>query len=513
MSLFKVITGIFSVTVSCLCALSYADEQVVSLKNKQDEFALVRTTLRNAADIAVKIDEPIGRESILSWIVVSQASAEDVPGAFKTATKIRDPKDKVLAMADIASAQAKRGQTLEAAKTFRHAQVLAASLKDLSSQAGTLGKVAELQDKSQTHADAAHTFAQAIQVANTLPKEHERADILFHIGASQLESGNSQAAATFREASRYLSTVQDDMRKWMTASQLAPFQVRAGDDQDALLTAHSFTDQKDHYYRSELLRSIAGQQAKEGRIEEALKTSSDIERETIREEALGAIAEAQSTQGNVQQAIHLTETIQHNRLAKTFALLSIAKAQGKAGESAEAAKRVEQAADLFLKEVSDSPPTFQWAHMRVVEEFLASGNLKIATEAAEVQKFAPVKAQALSRVAEAYAKAGDRVKAQKLLVQALELGSQGFVLGQIAQSYAQIGDVPAALKTAGRIPREFDSSYAIQRIADIQTQHGDPKEALKWAEGLKSPYLKSSALLGVALGILHKFGIDVRVSV
>jgi tetratricopeptide (TPR) repeat protein len=514
MSFFKVMAGVFPITVLCLSALSYADDPRVVPQNKQGEFALARATLRHAADIAVKIDEPIGRESALRWIVVSQASAEDVPGAFKTAKKIRDPKDKVLAMADIASAQAKLGHTREAAKTFQHAQMLAASLKDLSRQAGTLGKLAELQDKSQNHADAARTFAQAIQVANTLPTEDERASILFYIGASQLESGNTQAAATtFKEASRYLSTVQDEFRRWMTAFQLITSLVRVGDEQSALALAHTFTDQQDRDFRSLALRYIAAQQAKEERIEEALKTSTDIERETIREEALGSIAEAQSTQGNVQQAILLTETIQHNWLAKTLALLSIAKAQGKAGESAEAAKRVEQAADLFLKGVSDSPPTFEWAHMRVVEEFLATGNLKIATEAAEVQKFAPVKAQALSRVAEAYANAGDGITAQKLVGQALELGTHGFVLGQIAQSYAQIGDVPAALKTAWRIPREFDASYAFQRIADIQTRQGDHKEALKWSNGLRSPYLKSFALLGVALGILHKFGIDPHVSV
>ena len=514
MSLFKVMAGVFLLTVSCLCALSYADEQVVSPKNKQKEFELARTTLRHAVDLVGKINEPSGRESALRWIVVSQASTEDVPGAFKTATKIRNPEDKVLALADIASAQATLGHTREATKTFRRAKVLAASLKDLSSQAYTLGKVAELQGKSQNLADATHTFAQAIQVANTLPTDDEKASVLFYIGRYQLEAGNRQTAATtFKEASRCLSTELDNSARWMTASQLVTSLTKVGDDQTAIALARTFTDQQDFKFRSLALEYVATQQAKEGRIEEALYTASEIERDTIREEALRAIVEAQSTQGHVQKAIQLTETIQHNWLAKTLALLAIARAQRKAGESAEAAQLVEQAADLFLKDVSGSPPNFVWAHIGVVEQFIAAGNLKRATEAAEVQKFAPVKAQALARVAEANAKIGDRVTAQKLLGQALELGgNHGFVLGQIAQSYAQIGDVPAALKAVERIPREFDRSYALQSIADIQTRQGDPKDALKWRNGLKSPYLKSSTLLGVTLGILHKFGMDVHVS-
>jgi len=106
-----------------------------------------------------------------------------------------------------------------------------------------------------------------------------------------------------------------------------------------------------------------------------------------------------------------------------------------------------------------------------------------------------------------------RQAGETLLEQAVELGIDGFSLSQIAQSYARIGDVPASLKTARRIPREFDGSYALQGVADIQTQQGDPKKALKWGDGLRSPYQESSALLGVALGILHKFDTDVRVSV
>jgi tetratricopeptide (TPR) repeat protein len=433
----------------------------------------------------VKIkNEPVGQNSVLRSIVVSQARADDVPGAFKTATKIRDPKYTVLALSDIALAQAQLGHTREAMKTFQKAQILVASLKDLDDQAITLGKIAELQDKSQNHADAAHTFAQAIQVANALPTDKEKASALFFIGRYQLEAGNMQTAATtFKEASRYLSIEQDVFWRWMLATQLLPSLVKAGDDKTALALAHTFTDQPDRDYRSLALRSIAVQQAKEGRIEEALKTASDIQRDTIREEAIGASAEAQASQGHVQQAIQLTETIQHEWLAKTLVLLTIAKVQRKAGESAEAAQRVEQAADLFVKDVADSPSQFQWAHIEVVVQFIEAGNLKRATEAAEVQKLAPVKAQALARVAEAYAKTGDSVTAQKLLGQALELaGSHDFVVGEIAQSYARIGDVPAALKAVGRISREFDSSYALERIADIQTQQGDHKEALRWGQ-------------------------------
>lgn len=168
--------------------------------------------------------------------------------------------------------------------------------------------------------------------------------------------------------------------------------------------------------------------------------------------------------------------------------------------------------NLFQKDVLDSPQERPW-NQAFVGALLKAGQLKKAADAAVIIKSKLVKPYALSMVAEAYGKAGDRGAAEKLLTQALESDIEGHSMEQIAVTYAQIGDVPTALKTARKIPKESDRSYALQRIADIQTQHGHAGDALKWAEGLESPYLKSSALLGVALGILRKYGVDVHISV
>ena len=443
---------------------------------------------------------------------MSQAKVEDVQGALKTAEKIGNPKRTVLAMADIASAQAKLGREGESAKAFLRAQKLAASLKEKYDQAYVLGKIAEQEAKSQ-HADAEKTFAEAIQIATTLPKDHEKASVLFYIGASQLDSGHVQAAAaTFRESSRFLSTVPDDFRKWMTAFQLAPFQVREGDDEGALTTANHLADQKEHPFKSQVLSSVATGQAQRGNVEAALKTSSTIGDETEKENAWRWIVEAQLQQGNLQEAIHLTETFQTNWSAKTLALLSIAIAQEKAGNAAEAEHTIEQAMNLFQKDISDSPQEPWWSQA-FVGALVKAGQLKKATDAAVIIKSNLVKPYALSMVAEAYGKVSDRVTAEKILEQALESGLNGNSMGRTAEAYAHMGNVPAALKTARNIPEESDRSYALQRIADVQTQQGHARDALKWAEGLESPYLKSSALLGVALGILQKYGIEPGTSV
>ena len=97
--------------------------------------------------------------------------------------------------------------------------------------------------------------------------------------------------------------------------------------------------------------------------------------------------------------------------------------------------------------------------------------------------------------------------------QAEESATNGVSLERVARSYAGLGDIQTALDLAKKIQNEFDRAYAYQTIADIQAQSGEAKDVAAWAAELRSPYLKSSALLGIAYGILQRHGIDVRKSV
>ena len=490
-------------------SLGLADVQPSYLQDKDKGFALARKILQDAAASASKIKSSQYRDYDLPTIAVSQGRAGDFSGALRSAAKITDLRSRALAMADIAFDQSKQSQS-DAMNTFQRAIAIATSLPDSYNQAITLGQIAELQAKSQT-GDAISTFTTAVQIATALPKDEyeSKASALFYIGASQLNSGSLGAVETFKEASRALSDVQDNHKKWITAFQLAPFQVRAGDDQSALTTARSCTDEKDFKFRSTLLRSVVGAQASKGDIEGALKTTSEIENETLREEALGAVIGAYLKKGDVQEAIRLTDTIQKDWKTKTHALLLIAEAHAKTGDSDKAEQNIQLAGNLFEKGEADSPIEVRWGGFLFVNKLLEMDRLKEATKAALAIKLPAIKVQALSKVAISVAQKGDTVTAQRLLEQAVEeKGITGFPLSQIAEAYAQIGDVPTALKTASRIPREFDRSFALERIAAIQTQNGKVKEAVQWAKSLKSPYLKSSALLGVGLGILQKFGIE-----
>ena len=95
-----------------------ADEPGTALNVRQNDFALASVTLRQAVEVAVKVKDPMHGAHVLGLIAVSQATVEDLPSALKTAAKTGDPKRTVLAMADIASIQAKRGRESDSQRFF-----------------------------------------------------------------------------------------------------------------------------------------------------------------------------------------------------------------------------------------------------------------------------------------------------------------------------------------------------------------------------------------------------------
>ena len=229
---FKILMITFLLVVPCLSALSSAEEHSSLPSSKQDELALARKVLRDARKIGVRIKEPQYRTFILEDVAVSQAKVDDFTGALETAAKIRDAERAALALADIASIQTTRGHKQQGAQIFQQAHTRAAALKDRGDQAHVLGKIAGLEAKSQ-NANATETFAQAIQIATGLPVD-QKPSVLFYLGSYQFGAGQIGVVETLKEASRALSLISDNFSKWITAVQLAPLQVRVGDNQGAL---------------------------------------------------------------------------------------------------------------------------------------------------------------------------------------------------------------------------------------------------------------------------------------
>ena len=478
---------------------------------REEEFAFARKVVRDAAKLGMSIKKPLYRGLILESVAVSQAKIGDMTGALQTAAHIPDAADRVIAIGDIALIQTALGQKSPGARTFRQAHARIVEVKDKHKRALVLGKIGELEVRSR-NGDAKQSFMEAMRLTTGLSVE-DKPSTLFYLGWYQFSAAQEDVAETLREASRALALISDNSKKWLTAFQLAPLQVRVGDSLGALSTAHLCVDEAAAPFRSHVLKSIAATQADQGLITEALQTSSDIADEIDREEARGAIIRANVVKGNIDEATRLTDTIVHAWITKVLSLIRIAAFHSTIGGIDEANQRFTQALKVFEKGVSDAPTTSDFRLLAIVSDLIDANQIERATTAAKMIQFSHMKALALSTVADAWSEAENRETARSLLAQAEESATNGVSLERVARSYAGLGDIQTALDLAKKIQNEFDRAYAYQTIADIQAQSGEAKDVAAWAAELRSPYLKSSALLGIAYGILQRHGIDVRKSV
>lgn len=498
------------VGVPSLSLISAADSES-RLDNKQDEFALARKVLRDAGQIGMSIKKALYQGFILEAVAVSQAKVGDMTGALQTASHIPDAAGRVIAIGDIALIQTALGHESQGARSFRRAHARTGEVKDKHKRALVLGKLGELEFRSR-NGDPKQSFMEAMRLTTGLSVE-EKPSTLFYLGWYQFNAAQEDVAETLKEASRALALISDNSRKWLTAFQLAPLQVRVGDSSGALSTAHLCVDEPAAPLRSNLLKSVVAAQADQGMITEALQTGSDIADGIDREEARGAIIRAYVVKGDIDEAIRLTETIEYAWITRVLSLIHIAAFQSTIGDIDEANKRFTQALNAFEKGVSDAPATTDFRLLTVVRALVEAKQIERATTAAKMIQFPHMKALALSTVVDAWIEAKNQETARSLLAQAEESATNGVSLEWVARSYARLGDIKTALHLAEKIPDDFDRAYAYQTIADIQTQSGEAKDVIAWVADLRSPYLKSSALIGIAYGIMQKHGIDVRESV
>ena len=107
------------------------------------------------------------------------------------------------------------------------------------------------------------------------------------------------------------------------------------------------------------------------------------------------------------------------------------------------------------------------------------------------------------QIAVAWARAGDREAAGKLLDKVLQAVAsfknvRVEALIATAEAQAQIGDVPGALKTAASIENLRGKAEALRNIALVQTKGGDLKGAGETADTIADEKIKAQALRGIA---------------
>jgi tetratricopeptide (TPR) repeat protein len=197
----------------------------------------------------------------------------------------------------------------------------------------------------------------------------------------------------------------------------------------------------------------------------------------------------------LQEAKDAARAIADAPYLRDTALRGIAGAQSEEGRFDAALETAALIADEYLRTGAWRQIAVAWARAGDRE---AAGKL-LGKVLQEVASFKNVRVEALIATAEAQAQTGDVPGGLKTAAAVEILPGKAEALRNIALVQAQRGDFRGALETAGAIADEKIKAQAFRGIAVARAEKGDRDGALQTAAGIRDPYLKAGTFRRIAV--------------
>jgi tetratricopeptide (TPR) repeat protein len=363
-------------------------------------------------------------------------------------------------------------QTWAQAGKVDMATQLAAQVPDrLLVRAAVLREIAAAQARALNHEKAEAVFDEALRLAYGWKDPLERAQTLHSIAQAQAAAGMKAAAdATFDQALQAATVRVVGEKRWFTLlpapdvraqllQQLAMREAEVGEIGKALQIARSIGD--DPQTRARTLLALADLQMRAGSaVGETLDEAGDMARGDVR--LLCDVAKAQARAGLTSKAVaNFDEAVRAAQAVKTTgpALLGESKADSEGIAGA-------------LATVAD-------AQREAGLETAARATLDLAATAVEAATDDFNRAQALARLAEVQAKAGDDA-AQGLFARALSIARALPSNRQRARALQRIAIAQADAGLRDEGIRTFAEAVGFARLWDEHMPSGNAVEAMLW---------------------------------
>ncbi len=276
----------------------------------------------------------------------------------------------------------------------------------------------------------------------------------------------------------------------LALARVAPALARVGDVEAALSLARDLGKDDNGPFRESsraeipaAMAEIARIQAKAGDLEGSRKTLREAwalgrtvsRRDVILFSRLRVVGEVAAEIGDVEAARKAADEIDDDKQEKTRALVSLARAQVKAGDAASARATLGETL-AFARGIGPRAHTINDDPVRNADTVLR----ELALAQAEA-------GDAKGAIATVAGRGSDTWKSE--------------VLGAIAPIQARQGDIAGALATARSITAAGHAGKAYCEIAAIQSRANGAEAALAWAARLEPPAARAYALIGIADGV------------
>jgi hypothetical protein len=378
--------------------------------------------------------------------------------------------------------------TAWASYALDEARAAAVSISDAYFRAEALVRIAEV-NTSFGNLDAARaSLHDARETANEVKASPGQDLALRSIGLEWARIRDVDAAL---EAAGAIN--MDEMRDPVLVA-VVNLQIGSGEIPAALVTARRLSTS---LARQQMLRRIAQEQARRGKLSDARATVASIEDEGIRTIASADVAGALADIGNsdsVAMAIDMARNI-HNKSERDAAYVYIALIQAESGNFNGAVVTLDR-----VKEPASRALGFaRLATLRAQAEDSVNADVLLKRAIADLprKRGAPAKSLALCEIAVAQISTGQKPAARATLLQALQTDGRGPGLEAIARLQARASDIPGALNTAMQVGDDATRALLIHDITTAQAEAGDVSGARTTAQGLTDPHLQVPAWFGI----------------
>jgi hypothetical protein len=441
--------------------------------------------------------EPISLESVLAE-------------ATKRAQDIADPPQESAALAKIIEVQIKTGRLADAHQTISLIPSSEARARAFSQVAFAEAEAGKLDAAFATADLATRGEATGLKVALSEQQQRDYKNMVLRGIASARAAAGDVEGVRRAESAAILSG--DIANKFL--HEIARAQVKSGDIAGAEKSfaeySHSMPDSGASTDATDQATiSVAAAQLEFGDIAGALSSAARIRNGAAQAIILASAANAQAAHGDrtasaatIAKAITAAQAY-HDLYGydKSRALLEIAKAQAAGGDFRGAQDTEKQISDGFTKNQAFTAIAIAQAH---------AGDFAGAMQAAGAivdDAAATNREDAIKEIAVAQADAGNIAAARATVAQLPAGYDTNTVTAAIAVAQARAGDYKAALATSDQLPEGDRRAwalriFAVRGIARVQAEAGDASGAKDWISTLNSAALESSALLGVAEGLI-----------
>ena len=318
----------------------------------------------------------------------------------------------------------------------------------------------------------------------------------------------SEVRKILAQAAQSVEAMEDTHWKAFTLNDIARVQARTG-DRTAAAKSIDRAKQAVSGMQNELkvipLDTIAATQARIGDraaaeifMREVLQTSRSAGSDDLRNATEKTLAIIQAATGDVSGALARIEALSDLR-GKDFALSNITSEQADWGEVTAALQTASRIRDSDLRVRALTRVAIAQAKMG--DRNGANATFREALHTTEGLKDGPQKAAFLITIASAQGDAADRTAAALTIQQAMQVElavASDYEKRDLAIAYAKSGQLKQAYATMNTIVKDYEKDIVLESAAMAEAQFANVRAALKTAATIKNHTWNGKALRGIA---------------